>query len=60
MKNIPFVRCVGIGVNVYQNEFKMAYDHRVICILSGDGTIEIDSENFNTKTNDIFIINYKL
>ncbi len=57
MKNIPFVRCVGIGVNVYQNEFKMAYDHRVICILSGDGTIEIDSENFNTKTNDIFIIN---
>ena len=57
MNNIPFVRCVGIGVNIYQNEFKMAYDHRMICILSGDGTIEICDKLFETNTNDIFIIN---
>ncbi|MBQ4515362.1 MAG: AraC family transcriptional regulator [Clostridia bacterium] len=57
MHNLPFVRCVGIGTAIYQNELKMAYDYRMICILSGDGFVEIDKERLNTRAGDIYIIN---
>lgn len=37
MDCLPFVRCVGIGTGIYQNETQKAYDWRMICVLEGEG-----------------------
>lgn len=56
MYNLPFVRCVGIGTSIYQNCLKKAYDYRMIYIIHGEGFIEIDNEQFNTNSNNLYII----
>ena len=57
MKELPFVRCVGFGTAVFQRIRKKAYDYRMICILCGDGIVEIDSRQYKTSKNQIYIIN---
>ena len=57
MNELPFVRCVGIGTAVFQEKKKKAYDYRMICILSGEGSIEIDSEKCITNQNEMYVIN---
>lgn len=56
MHSLPYVRCVGIGTDIYQNEFKKAYDSRMICVMSGEGTIEIGAHKYSVKSGDVFII----
>ena len=52
----PFVRCVGIGSNIYQSNENKAYDHRLICFLKGEGYIYIDNEKFETEACQIYFI----
>lgn len=56
MNELPFIRCVGIGTSVFQKKRKKAYDYRMICILSGEGTLEIGIIKYKTKQNQIYII----
>lgn len=56
MHSLPYVRCVGIGTDIYQNEFKKAYDSRMICVLDGAGTVEVDAKKYSVKSGDVFII----
>lgn len=56
MNRIPYVRCVGIGTGVYQNNMKKSYDYRMIFIICGDGEIHIENKVCKTKSNQIYII----
>lgn len=56
MESLPFVRCVGIGTGVYQNETKKAYDWRMICVLEGKGSLELDAEILQTEPGQLFLI----
>lgn len=56
MRELPFVRCVGIGTSVFQEKRKKAYDYRMICILDGEGSIEISDLKYKTVQNQIYII----
>lgn len=56
MNTLPFVRCVGIGTHVCQRAYKKAYDYRLICILCGDGYIEIDGAVYSTTVNQVYIV----
>lgn len=56
MNELPFVRCVGIGNAVFQKNKKKAYDYRMICVLDGEGSLEIDIVKYKTKQKQIYII----
>ena len=56
MNSMPYVRCVGIGTDVYQNKLKKAYDSRMICAMSGEGSIEIEGAIQALKSGCVFVI----
>ncbi len=56
MGQMPYVRCVGIGTDVYQNEVKKAYDWRMICVICGEGSIEIENKKYIAKANTLYVI----
>lgn len=56
MQSMPFVRCVGIGTAIRQNSLKKAYDWRMLCILQGDGTLELDGRMLRTQPNQLYLI----
>ena len=56
METIPFVRCVGIGTGVYQENEKKAYDWRLICILQAEGTLLLEGQFLQTLPGDLFLI----
>lgn len=56
MESLPFVRCVGIGTGVYQNSTKKAYDWRMICVLEGKGSLELEKETLQTEPGQLFLI----
>ena len=56
MTALPYVRCVGIGADVHQKKFKKAYDSRMICVLCGEGTVEIGAEKYSAVQGSVFVI----
>lgn len=56
MNSLPYVRCVGIGDAIYQQNFKKAYDSRLICVMSGEGAVEIADEKYRAVQGSVFII----
>lgn len=56
MQSMPFVRCVGIGTAIRQNCLKKAYDWRMLCILQGDGTLELEGRMLHTQPNQMYLI----
>ena len=56
MNSLPYIRCVGIGDDIYQEKFKKAYDSRMICVLEGDGTAELNDEKYTAVKGSIFVI----
>ena len=58
MKALPYIRCVGIGTDVYQEKFKKAYDSRMICVISGEGRVEIDDKKYSAVKGSVFAITH--
>lgn len=56
MNSMPFVRCVGIGRAIWQNGLKKAYDWRMLCILEGDGVLELEGERLQTGADQLYVI----
>ena len=56
MNSLPYIRCVGIGDDIYQEKFKKAYDSRMICVLEGEGMAEIDNEKYSAVKGSVFVI----
>ena len=54
----PFVRCVGIGAGVWQQEYHKACDHRLVAFLDGGGHAQIDGETFSMPAGSAFIAGY--
>ncbi len=51
-----FVRCVGIGVGIYQKVNMRAYDYRLVCALDGCGEIYLDGICHELREGMIYII----
>ncbi len=56
MNSLPYIRCVGIGDDIYQEKFKKAYDSRMICVIDSEGMAEIDNEKYSAVKGNVFVI----
>ncbi|MBQ8509998.1 MAG: helix-turn-helix domain-containing protein [Clostridia bacterium] len=52
----PFVRCVGLGEHICQQEAHKAYDHRMICVMKGQGILEIEDDRIETAPHTFYMI----
>jgi len=52
----PFVRCVGLSVNIFQTSILKAYDHRILYILEGNADILLNNESYFAEKYDLFFI----
>ncbi len=52
----PFIRCVGAASKLRQNTPHMAYDHRMIAVIDGEGIIEVDGREHTALKGDVFVI----